>query len=180
MTGLEWGTETAVFAIIAGVATALLLVSVFAGHDFDIGFLHADNDILPGLNVTSILAFLAVFGAVAWAMSGYYDVSPAISSLSGAVAGASIGLPLVYLYKTMKGQAGTTSAANADFIGQLGVLTIVPGEAGIGEVQVTLEGREAHRFRARFAEPDKGTKLGEGATVRVEQLNDGVALVTPV
>ena len=68
--------DTVVFVIIAVAAAAVLLISFLLGEVFGAASEIGDFDDPSGglLNIQTVSAFLAGFGATGWLLSGYFDV----------------------------------------------------------------------------------------------------------
>jgi len=170
-------TDTVVFMVIAIGAAVLLLVMLLIGEAFE--FMGDSFDVDDGagiFNMQSIAAFLAGFGAIAWLLSGYFDVSSLLSALGGILGGIPMAGSVVLLTRTFMKQAATTSFHLTDLVGETARVTLRITERGVGRIQYERAGG-THTATARSV----NNKLIEvGSIVQIESVLAGECLVREV
>ncbi|MGE3960500.1 MAG: hypothetical protein AB7F65_02310 [Dehalococcoidia bacterium] len=167
--------DTIVFALIALLAAVILVVTYLVGEVFDVASdIGNFEDPSAGLlNVQTVSAFLAGFGATGWLLAGYFDV-PSLAAAGGGIAG---GLPMggVVFWMTrqfVKNEVSTSFTLD-DLVGVEAIVTLAVPASGAGRVQFSRAGG-THTAVARSA---SGEPIREGQVVVVRRVVGGTLLV---
>jgi hypothetical protein len=160
-----------IFLAIAGVALALLLLTVLVG-----GFLDGPIDALGiGDGVLSsevVLSFLATFGLTGAILLGSTDVSMLVASLAGVGAGALVGAGASFVTRGLANGPTAHQLSAADYVDQVATVTTSIPADGMGQVHLVLAGQSTS-IAARAGEP-----IANGSTVRIATvLGPGVVKV---
>ncbi len=167
--------DTLVFVLIALLAAAILIVSFLVGEVFDVASDLADFDD-PGaglLNVQTVSAFLAGFGATGWLLSGYFDVPSLVAAAGGIVGGLPMGGVVVWMTKTFQKNEISTSFTLEDLVGADAVVTLAVPAGGTGRVRYSRAGG-THTAVARSA---SGEAIREGEIVVIQRIVGGTVFV---
>lgn len=168
-------TDTVIFMVIAIVAAALLIVTFLLGEAFEFFGDAVDLDDGGGIfNMQSIAAFLAGFGAIAWLLSGYFDVSSLVAAGAGVLGGIPMAGSVVLLTRTFMRQAASSGFVLADLIGEQAMVTLVIPERGVGRIQYERAGG-THTASARSA---RNTRIEQGSVVAIEGVVAGEVIVS--
>jgi hypothetical protein len=180
MDGLVWRTETVIFAGIALVALAFLIVAMVSDaiHDINIPFLNdghfgdATGDTTQWVNSQSALAFIAAYGATGWAVSGYGHLWAVWSALAGFGPGIVVGALATVIFNWFKKSETTTAFSLDDVVGSTGVITLPSTPGSVGKVTFR-RGLEEHTAPAiNNTEP-----LPVGIVVKITQAQGGSLVV---
>ncbi|HEX5414368.1 MAG TPA: hypothetical protein VFZ25_01800, partial [Chloroflexota bacterium] len=139
------------------------------GHGSINGHVHAGPHVTP-INLSSILAFLLVFGAVGLILPSGIGalIVLVLASLGGLFAGW-----LVFLFFARFLARGQSFLADEPIAGTLGQISIPIAPAHVGEVIYTRNGVR-HSDGARSAD---GQAIGVGEEVVIVGYTDGIAMV---
>ena len=175
---VERSLDTTVFILLAVVGFGVLIVSYVFGEVADVaGDLGADigdGDFADGLvNIHTISAFLAGFGAIGWLLSGYWDVDPLLAALGGLLGGIPLAGAVVLMGRAMASQAGSSNFTLTDLVGSEAIVTlrIAPGSVGY------VEYRHAGSRHRAVARSDSEAAIPEGAIVQIKRVVGGEMLV---
>lgn len=160
-----------IFVAIAGVALALLLLTVVIG-----GFLDGAIDAVGiGDGVLSsevVLSFLATFGLTGAILLGTTDVSMIVAALAGVGAGVVVGAGASAVTRGLANAPTAHQLSAADYVDQVATVTTSIPADGMGQVHLVLAGQSTS-IAARAGEP-----IGSGSTVRISTvLGPGVVKV---
>ncbi|MPZ98370.1 MAG: hypothetical protein GEU80_03360 [Dehalococcoidia bacterium] len=177
---VERNLDTTIFMLLAIVGFGVLIVSYVFGEVVDVaGDLGADiagdGDFGDGLlNIHTISAFLAGFGAIGWLFSGYWGVDPLVSAFGGMLGGLPLAGSVVFMGRMLQRQAGSTNFGLDELVGTEAIVTlrIAPGSVGYIEYR-----RAGGRHRA-VARSTRQTVIPEGTVVRIERVVGGEVIVT--
>lgn len=177
---IRWGVDTIIFAAIAGVGLAILIVSFVLGeifdffsHDVDVNI--AGYDVIsighdgeiptapPLLNTQTICAYITGFGATAWVLSGYFGVAPLSSGLWGLGGGLVLSIPAVFIYRALHKQGATSSFDLESVVGKEAVVSLGIPSIGLGRIQYDYGG-STHTTLARSSD---GVEIPAGTAVRI-------------
>jgi len=156
----------------------VLVVSYIFGEVADVagdfGADIGDGDFADGLiNVHTVSAFLAGFGALGWLLSGYWGVDPLLSALGGLLGGIPLAGAVLLMGRALHKQAGSSNFSLADLVGSEAVVTlrIAPGSVGY------VEYRHAGGRHRAVARSDSDAVIPEGAIVQIKRVVGGEMLV---
>lgn len=167
-------TDTVVFMVIAIGAALLLLLMLLIGEAFEFLGDSFDADDGAGIfNLQSVAAFLAGFGAIAWLLSGYFDVSSLLAALGGILGGIPMAGSVVLLTRTFMKQSATTSFHLSDLVGETARVTLRISERGVGRIQYERAGG-SHTATARSAD---NQIIEAGSIVHIESVLAGECIV---
>lgn len=147
-------------------------VGDLGGHDpslHDPGSAAADSQISP-LNLTSIMAFLVVFGAVGLAVQD--GVTAIVALILASLAGV-IGGWLAFLFIAKFLLRGQTFLTDDPLIGTVGTLSIPIDGRRMGEIIYTRNGTR----RSDGARSINGESIGSGEEVVIVSYLNGIATV---
>ena len=175
---VERSLDTTVFILLAVVGFGVLIVSYVLGEVTDVaGDLGADigdGDFADGLvNVHTVSAFLAGFGALGWLLSGYWGVDPLLSALGGLLGGIPLAGVVLLMGRALAGQAGSSNFTLTDLVGSEAVVTLRIAPGSVGYVEYHHAGGR-HRAVARS---DSEAVIPEGAIVQIKRVVGGEMLV---
>ena len=181
--GLTWRAETVVFAMVAAVSLALLLVAMVVDSfgDVDIPFFgdahfgDISGDGIQLVNSQSMLAFLATYGAAGWAVSGYGHVWVVWSALAGLAPGAVVGLIAAVVFNFFKRSETSTAFSLKDAVGETGVVNLEVAPGTTGKV-VFRRGIEEHTAPAI---PHGAVTIPIGGRVKIVAAEGGTLVVVP-
>ena len=170
--------DTVVFVIIAVAAAAVLLISFLLGEVFGAASEIGDFDDPSGglLNIQTVSAFLAGFGATGWLLSGYFDVPSLAAAAGGIVGGMPMAGVVVLLTRTFLKQQISTSFTLEDLVGQQAIVTLAVAPNGVGRVQYSSAGG-THTASARSS---VDTTIAAGQLVTIRRVVAGTLLVEPL
>jgi hypothetical protein len=173
---LEWTTDLIIFAAIAGVSATLLVVSVLLGEVFEIGdAIFGDGEGPIFIDSGTFFAFFTVFGATGWIASGQFDMA-ALPATGVAVAGGLvIGIPVGFMLRFFKKNAGATNYSLEETVGITGVVVLAIPEGSNGRVEVVLPGRGNQSMLARSTD---GRPVQEGRLVNIDRVVSSIAYVS--
>ncbi len=160
-----------IFVAVAGIALALLLLTVVIG-----GFLDGAIDAVGiGDGVLSsevVLSFLATFGLTGAILLGTTDVSMIVAALAGVGAGVVVGAGASAVTRGLASAPTAHQLSAADYVDQVATVTTSIPADGMGQVHLVLAGQSTS-IAARAAEP-----IAHGSTVRISTvLGPGVVKV---
>lgn len=145
------------------------------GHDAAVhdpsghGSVNGDSQLSP-LNLTSILAFLVVFGAVGLALQG--GVTAIVALILATLAGL-VGGWLAFLFIAKFLLRGQTFLKDEPLIGTVGMLSIPIDGQRVGEIIYTRNGTR----RSDGARSVNGESIGPGEEVVIVSYANGIATV---
>ena len=170
--------DTVVFVIIAVAAAAVLLISFLLGEVFGAASEIGDFDDPSGglLNIQTVAAFLAGFGATGWLLSGYFDVPSLAAAAGGIVGGMPMAGVVVLLTRTFLKQQVSTSFTLEDLVGHEAIVTLPVPPNGVGRVQYSRAGG-THTASARSS---TDTTIAAGQLVTIRRVVAGTLLVEPL
>ena len=146
-----------IFLIIGILGAVLLLISLLLDGIFDA------LDFGDGpLSLTSIAAFMAIFGFTAFASVGAGVATP-LAAVLGALAGVIGGAAAWWLSKLIRGAESSTAVSGEELIGSNAAVVLAIPASGMGEVALTRHG-ERVSLSAVADEP-----IARGAYVRIVQ-----------
>jgi hypothetical protein len=160
-----------IFLAIAGIALALLLLTVLVG-DFLSGPFDAIGLGDGFLSSEVLLSFLATFGLTGSILLGTTDVSVLVASLAGVGAGAVVGGAAAVVTRALANGPTAHQLSPADYVDQVATVTTSIPADGMGQVHLVLAGQSTS-IAARAGEP-----IANGSTVRIATvLGPGVVKV---
>ena len=167
--------DTVVFVMIALLAAGILVVSFLIGEVFDVASDIGDfDDPSAGLlNIQTVSAFLAGFGATGWLLSGYFDVPSLVAAGGGLVGGLPMGGVVIWMTKMFQKQEVSTTFTLEELVGVDAIVTLAVPATGAGRVQYSRAGG-THTAVARSA---SGLPIREGEIVVIRRVVGGTVLV---
>jgi hypothetical protein len=166
--------DTVVFMAIAIVAAALLIVTFVLGEAFEFFGDAIDLDDGGGIvNMQSIAAFLAGFGAIAWLLSGYFDVPSLLAAVGGLLGGVPMMGAVVLMTRTFMKQSASSGFMLGDLVGERALVTLSIPERGVGRIQFERSGG-THTAGARSA---ANVRIEQGTVVTIESVLAGECVV---
>ena len=167
--------DTVVFMAIAIVAALLLVVTFLLGEAFEFFGDAVDIDDGGGIfNMQSIAAFLAGFGAIAWLLSGYFNVPSLVAAAGGVAAGVPMAGSVVFLTRAFMRQATSSGFVLADLVGGNALVTLSIPERGVGRIQYERSGG-THTATARSANNER---IEQGSIVTIDSVIAGEVVVS--
>lgn len=167
--------DTVVFMAIAIVAALLLILTFLLGEVFEFFGDAIDIDDGGGIfNMQSIAAFLAGFGAIAWLLSGYFNVPSLVAAAGGVAAGVPMAGSVVVLTRTFMRQAASSGFVLADLVGKQALVTLSIPERGVGRIQFERSGG-THTATARSA---SNVRIEQGSIVNIDSVIAGEVVVS--
>lgn len=168
--------DALVFMVIALAAAALLVGSLVFGEAFgvaeDLGVDIGDTG--GAVNLQTVAAFLAGFGAVAWLLAAYFDVPSLFAALGGLAGGLPLAAAIVFMTRMFMRQAVTSGFALTDLVGNDALVVLAIPETGVGRIQFE-RGGGSHTVTARSA----AGGIPRGAIVRIRSVVAGECIVAP-
>ncbi len=169
---------TLVFLMLGLVGVLFLVVSMFSGHDLDVGAeVHAGA---PGfLSARALGVFLTGFGAVGAVAALYLPARGGkglIASALGLASGVVLGGIYMVAMRMIQSQEASSLVGDQELVGVEGRLTVAIPENGVGEVTCPIGGQTTRRM-ARAA---GSQALPEGARVRIKDVYGATVIVEPV
>ncbi|GIG22926.1 hypothetical protein Cch01nite_36500 [Cellulomonas chitinilytica] len=152
-----------IFVAIAGIALALLLVTVLVG-DFLDGTFDAIGLGDGFLSSEAVLSFFATFGLTGAILLASTDVSMLMAALAGLGAGAVVGGGAAVVTRALANGPTAHQLSAADYVDQVATVTTSIPADGMGQVHLVLAGQSTS-IAARAAEP-----ITNGSTVRIATL----------
>jgi membrane protein implicated in regulation of membrane protease activity len=167
---MSWSDFYLVCLIVGFVLSALALV----GGNRHLHLHHGHGSHLPWLNVGSIAAFLAWFGATGYLLTHIYGVwfaaALGVAVLSGFGAASVV---FWFLTKVLMKHDHALDPEDYRMTGVLGRLTLPIRAGGTGEITYSQEGTR----RAAGARSEDGSAIPKGAEVIVTRYEKGIAYV---
>jgi hypothetical protein len=163
-----FGATTTLVGFVLGLGRHGPFHAPHAGHGPTLGH-HADPAMSP-LNLTSILAFLLVFGAVGLVLPA--GVGALVALLVATAAGLVAGW-LAFLFVARVLLRGQTFLEDEPIAGTLGTISIPIGLSRVGEIIYTRNGVR----RSDGARSLDGEAIGEGEEVVILRYDNGIATV---
>lgn len=168
-----------VYIICFWVGLLLTLITAFLGGDFghgiDFGGHSADAGFHFPLNLTSLLAFLTVFGGVGYLLSHMGMVGGIGILLIAVAAGVGIAWVLfLFLSKVLMRTEDVMQESNYSLQGTLGTVSMPIPVNGTGEMKYVLNGTT----RSMGIREEKGRPLDRGTKVIVLKMMKGIGVVS--
>ncbi len=128
------------------------------------------------LNIGTVAAFLAWFGATGYLLNRYSSIWFAIILLIAVVSGiGAAAIVFWFLVKVLMAHEAPLDPADYEMTGVLGRLSIPIREGGTGELIYSQEGTR----RVAGARSETGTPIPKGVEVIVTRYEKGIAYVRP-
>lgn len=168
-----FGTAATVLSFLFGIGHHGLLhfphFGHLGGHPEPLGHTGGDAELSP-FNLTSILAFLVIFGAVGLALQGGLGgvIALIVAVLAGIVAGW---LAFVFIARFLL--RGETYLSDEPIVGTVGAISIPIGPGRVGEIIYTRHGVR----RSDGARSIDGQPITTGEQVVIVSYDNGLATV---
>lgn len=170
----SWGLDTMVFMGMAIGGAALLAILFLLGEVFGFGDHDADTDVdhdggheeYSFLNVRTVLGFICGLGATGWILTGYFSVSPVISSFVGVLGGFALAVPLSLIYRFLRSQSASSTFSTEELIDTLATVTLGIPANGVGRVQY----EKRNSTYSAIARSQNSVGIPEGTVVRVARV----------
>lgn len=156
-----------IFLLIGIIGGVLLLISfvldgIFEAFDFGDG----------PLSLTTIAAFMAIFGFAAFACVGA-GLSTPLAAIIGALAGVVGGALAYWLSRFVRSAESTTAVSGSDLVDGEGAVVLAIPAGGLGEVAVVRNGERLSLAASADAPIPRGTRVRivqtiSSTSVRVE------------
>jgi hypothetical protein len=166
--------DTFIFMLIALLAAAMLIVTFLLGEAFEFFGDAVDIDDGGGIfNMQTMAAFLAGFGAIAWLLSGYFDVPSLVAALGGVAGGIPMAGMVVVLTRTFMRQSISTSFSLSELVGERALVTLAIPPRGVGRIQYE-RGGATHTATARSTVTER---IEQGTVVTIDSVVAGEVVV---
>lgn len=136
---------------------------------------HGAHAQVPVINVSTILAFLAWFGATGYLLTHFHPVRIAFGFVAAVFGGLTGGGIVFWFLSKLVQYDNTMQSADYDMVGVLGKITVSIRAGGTGEIVYSQMGR---RF-CGAARSEDGAAIAKGTEVVVTRHERGVAYVKP-
>lgn len=134
---------------------------------------HGAHSQVPIINFSTVLAFLAWFGATGYLLTHFHPVQIAVGFVIACFGGLSGGAIVFWFLSKLVAHDNTMQSADYDMLGVLGKITVPVREGGTGEIVYSQMGR---RF-CGAARSESGAPIAKGTEVVVTRYERGVAYV---
>src|SRR5947209_2946866 len=136
---------------------------------------HGAHAQVPVINASTILAFLAWFGATGYLLTHFHPVKIVIGLIAASLGGLTGGGIVFWFLAKLMQYDNTMQSADYDMVGVLGKLSVSIRAGGTGEIIYSQMGR---RF-CGAARSEDGGAIAKGTEVVVTRHERGVAYVKP-
>jgi len=177
-------TELTFLAICIGGAIICGASLIFGGDDADLGVDHHleighshdsdGHDQGPGVLSIRGLSMLATgFGGFGF-LAFHYTKKPLFASLVGLASGLLFAFLGLLILRVLLRQESNSLIGMSAIIGSVGIVTVSIPENGLGEVALTVEGRQLTRMATA-----EGNAIRHGTSVRVLNSSGSTVVVAP-